>query len=354
MDKDNISIIKKEGMVALINKWIDDYNVFMPVLKDGDVRFRKAETHIDNVILAKARNQSVVILGENYLNTTISPKHFFFPQSECLFKYDLSALELQSPDVDDRVNIIIGMRPCDARAISILDKLFLSGDYVDNLYKERREKTKIISLGCNDPEPTCFCTAIGGDPFGDTACDVLLADLGDVFAIDVKSDWGKGIFAEIATPTTEQDIEKLRMIKSNANKQLPSDKDIPTAEMSQNLSSQFESKLWDEIWRKCIGCGICAYLCPTCHCFDMSDEMRNDVGCRLRTWDSCMFPLFTLHASGHNPRTSGKERMRQRIMHKFRYYVDMFGEIACVGCGRCVRKCPMNIDVREIIKIFES
>jgi NAD-dependent dihydropyrimidine dehydrogenase PreA subunit len=116
------------------------------------------------------------------------------------------------------------------------------------------------------------------------------------------------------------------------------------------LDNNFEHPFWATIHGKCLACGTCTYLCPTCHCFDISDEVKGSDGVRIRSWDSCMFPLFTKETSGHNPRTSQKERWRQRTMHKFKYYVDNFKAISCVGCGRCVMYCPVNIDIRKIIE----
>jgi len=124
---------------------------------------------------------------------------------------------------------------------------------------------------------------------------------------------------------------------------------IPAREIKPILDVNFEHPFWNTIHQKCLACGTCTYLFPTCHCFDISDEQKGDDGIRLRNWDSCMFPLFTLETSGHNPRPTQKERWRQRAMHKFKYYVDNFNAIACVGCGRCVMYCPVNIDIRKIV-----
>jgi ferredoxin len=125
---------------------------------------------------------------------------------------------------------------------------------------------------------------------------------------------------------------------------------IPGRAIKPILDVSFEHPFWDTISGKCLACGTCTYMCPTCHCFDISDEIKGDDGVRIRNWDSCMFPLFTKETSGHNPRTSQKQRWRQRLMHKFKYYVDNFDAIACVGCGRCVMSCPVNIDIRKIVQ----
>jgi len=123
-----------------------------------------------------------------------------------------------------------------------------------------------------------------------------------------------------------------------------------TEGLKENLDEMYDDPFWDELHLRCLGCGVCTYLCPTCHCFDIVDEGNGAAGQRLRNWDTCQFALFTHHTSGHNPRPTGRERMRQRVMHKFNYFVSNFGDIACVGCGRCVRECPVNLDIRAVIE----
>ena len=127
--------------------------------------------------------------------------------------------------------------------------------------------------------------------------------------------------------------------------------DVNIKNLKEKLDKAFDASFWNEIHQKCLGCGICTFLCPTCYCFDITDEVKDEQGKRIRCWDSCMFPQFTLHASGHNPRPTYRERMRQRIMHKFNYCPENYKETFCVGCGRCIRNCPVNLDIRQIIKI---
>ena len=126
------------------------------------------------------------------------------------------------------------------------------------------------------------------------------------------------------------------------------------AQIKKALDRDFDNPLWETIHEKCLGCGVCTFLCPTCHCFDILDEGDSTQGERIRIWDSCMFPLFTLHASGANPRPGGKERMRQRVMHKFSYFLDNHEQPSCTGCGRCIRFCPVNLDIREVLGAIQN
>jgi ferredoxin len=125
---------------------------------------------------------------------------------------------------------------------------------------------------------------------------------------------------------------------------------VRAEDTARRLSEAYKSPVWDVVSQKCLGCGTCSFLCPTCHCFDVTDDVRRGAGRRVRTWDCCAYPLFTLHASGHNPRPAPRERWRQRIMHKFRYAVENFDAVFCVGCGRCVRNCPVSLDLRTVLK----
>jgi sulfhydrogenase subunit beta (sulfur reductase) len=144
-----------------------------------------------------------------------------------------------------------------------------------------------------------------------------------------------------------RDRERALELQRNAQSMLGEPVDL--APLVERLDTMWESPFWEEIAQKCLNCAICSYLCPTCHCFDIQDEGNERTGRRIRIWDSCMFPLFTREASGHNPRANGADRVRQRVMHKFNYFVENLGEYGCVGCGRCVRECPVNVDIREVL-----
>ncbi len=159
--------------------------------------------------------------------------------------------------------------------------------------------------------------------------------------------------ADLPAEASDQEGEVFERALQEASEAGKSEEvDVPG--MAKKLEGMFDSEYWEYTHQRCLGCGTCTYLCPTCHCFDIADEVVTDAGQRVRNWDSCMFDLFTLHASGHNPRPSQKQHLRQRIMHKFSYTVDRFSDAFCVGCGRCVTRCPVNIDVREILDELES
>jgi sulfhydrogenase subunit beta (sulfur reductase) len=210
--------------------------------------------------------------------------------------------------------------------------------------------TTVIALACiHPPYATCFCTVTGGNPASPEGADILLTDIGEAYLAEFITPKGERLLPRLGKlPEAEETaLSRREEISVRAGGEIRSAP--PARDIKPVLDRIFEHPFWETIHGKCLKCGTCTYLCPTCHCFDINDETKGGDGVRIRNWDSCMYPLFTRMASGHNPRTSQKERWRQRVMHKFRYYVENFGVISCVGCGRCVMLCPVNIDIRKII-----
>jgi len=331
-------VIGKDRIVSLLDELIAAYDVFAPVRRD------------DLVLFDRIASGSQALL--DFANSRRLPKEVFFPPSEVMFIHDGTQVEVPTFGAE---RVLFGVRPCDARSFLLLDRVFASGDSDDPYYADKREHTTVVGIGCNRPLSTCFCTSVGGGPFDDQGLDLLLSDLGDRYLVETLSERGKTLLEGnvLLTEATQVDLSEKEGIARQAAERVTST--VATEGLPEKLEGMYEDPFWDALHEKCLGCGVCAYVCPTCHCFDVLDETEGCRGRRVRIWDTCQFALFTLHASGHNPRTSGRERMRQRIMHKFRYFVDNYGEIACVGCGRCIRNCPVNMDLRQILEgIMES
>lgn len=283
----------------------------------------------------------------DYKNFKMSPKDVFLPQSEVLCQFCRGEIVPDAADEDGK-RVLLGIRPCDAKAIWLMDKVFLQ-EPADSYYKRKRDKTVVISAVCSSPEDTCFCTSVGGSPASTEGSDILLTDLGEIYLLEPVTSKGEQFLNQFSSLTREakkKEMSEKEQIVAEATSRMPK---MDLEGIAERFAEAFESDLWNTASQKCLGCGICTYFCPTCHCFDVTDETLRENGRRLRTWDSCMYSLFTLHASGHNPRPSQNERTRQRFMHKFSYSVDNFGELFCVGCGRCIKHCPVNIDLRELI-----
>ena len=250
---------------------------------------------------------------------------------------------------------MVGIRPCDARAYDLVQLNFITSDYQDPWWEKGRERLILMGLGCSNPCSTCFCTSTGGGPFDTAGLDLLLTDLGESYLVQSCNEKGEGLLKESPGKTASgEDQKEAARIKEQAEKAITTQ--VPTDRLKdQPLLELFNAPFWDEVQFSCINCGTCTYLCPTCWCFDIQDEVKGVQGTRLRNWDSCMFPLFTLHGSGHNPRGEKLQRVRQRFMHKLKYYVDKYGNgVACVGCGRCVQFCPVNIDIRRVCQLMND
>jgi ferredoxin len=291
-------------------------------------------------------------LAGEYLNVNLPLKRLFFPETEVLVDFERledGDIEVRgAPAAAESEMMVLGSRPCDAAALDVLDKVF-TWDYEDLRYSQRRERATVVSFACNEPDERCFCTAVGGSPRGTQGSDILA-----VTAEDGSSS------LLVLTPKGEGLVEKLAGIikPGSPGKMPPAGPEVEACfdpeKVKLWLDANFESEYWTDASLRCVGCGACSYLCPTCHCFDIVDEGMWNRGERRRNWDCCSFGAFTLHASGHNPRPSQAARYRQRVMHKFKYFPERFGLIACVGCGRCVRTCGVGQDLVSVLTGIEK
>ncbi len=282
----------------------------------------------------------------DYRNSTISPKALFLPRAEVVYEFDGEGFTNDAPSDEKRV--IFGIRPCDCRAITLLDQIFDGEDVKDPFYVTRRQNTVIVALACNEPVSSCFCTAVGGDPFGEEGADVLLRQAGDSLSARGITPKGKDFLAKYKKYFSAGDSDNWDKQAKEARGRIQS---MSLADDTTScLKDRFEEDIWRTVSLKCLGCGACSYLCPTCYCFDLTNEKTAAGTKKVRSWDCCMFPLFTKHVSGHNPRDMNSARLRQKIMHKFSYYPERHGVNGCVGCGRCVRCCPVNLDIRQLLE----
>lgn len=329
--------IAKNELVSFLDSLISEYKVFAPVKRDGFVAFQEIHSGSDALL--------------DYVNSKKPPKEIFLPQSEVLFSYHLGGegLGIEEPSFEDKQTVIFGIRPCDARSLIILDNIFNSQEYKDVYYTDKREKTLVIAIGCNQPSSTCFCTSVGGGPFSSDGSDLLLIDIDQEYVAQAVTDKGEKLVTKHSQfrEVERRSLSLMQKVTQRAGALIRTK--IETGAIAEKLAVMFDDAFWDWLHEKCLGCAVCTYLCPTCHCFDIADETLDQTGRRVRIWDTCAFPLFTLEASGVNPRPTGKERMRQRVMHKFKYFVDNHNVAACVGCGRCIKECPVNLDIRAVL-----
>ncbi len=284
-------------------------------------------------------------------NTTLSAKAVVFPQVETLLAFRAGEAQERIPEPPETV--LLGVRPCDARSLTMLDAVFHRDGIDDPYVAARRANLIVVAVACNEPGPTCFCTSVGGSPADETGADILATDLGDTLLLRPITPRGEALLAAFgaARPAAAGEIAAAREAAAEAESHMAK---VPVPTDPARLLDTFDSALWIELAAGCLGCGACTYACPTCHCFDLTDEHKRGTGRRVRSWDTCALPLFTLHASGHNPRPTTDARLRQRILHKFAYGPETIDETLCVGCGRCISVCPSGIDLRRILARLEG
>jgi len=268
-----------------------------------------------------------------------SPKELFFPRCEKIITFkDGNAVE----EIPKEQSVLFGARPCDLEALGTMKKVFTQGKFMDPFFEKRYSNTLIIGLGCTNKKTGCFCDERETDMGFCNKCDVFLGTKEGAndtsFEVLFVSEKGREALKEYIPG-----IEKFE----NQNRTFSPNKTLAIEATEEELFSKIK---WENVVDICQGCGMCTFICPTCHCFMFKDVDEGNSACRYKNWDSCMFPKFTKHASGHNPRTEKHERYRQRIAHKYLYVKKNFGSVACTGCGRCVRSCPAGMNIKTIVE----
>jgi formate hydrogenlyase subunit 6/NADH:ubiquinone oxidoreductase subunit I len=306
-------------------------------------------------ILAPVNNKGTLLFKEvdtydavacDYIQTSLSAKEAVVPRCEEILRYRTEQNRVFIEQAGNRPvpTVVFGVRPCDARSFTVLNAVY-TADHPDALYKSKIESTTIIGISCSESDEYCFCTSVGGAPGDIAGSDILLTKIeGESYLAEVLTEKGKALITmapELFAPAGNEDKDKhLARVK----RQFDLDK------LVKKLPGMFDASIWIDQSLRCLGCGACSYACPACSCFDIQDETEGSDGLRLRCWDSCGFGQFTLHTSGHNPRGVQSQRWRQRIMHKFSYQPDQLKVVGCVGCGRCSRACPADMNILHQIK----
>lgn len=289
----------------------------------------------------------------NALNTVRSPKDFFFPQTEDLMQFKTEGKNIEVIDIRKACEdfVVFGVRACDVKSFDILDRVFLS-EPVDSFYASRRSHGVIISLSCSRPSETCFCKTFGIDP-AEPAGDISAWKNDTDIYFEANTEKGKNLLDKLSALTEECDDTAVAEQKAKTNAimdKLPL-KNLTTDAFGGGKTSElFNAPEWDELSQSCLGCGTCTFVCPTCQCYDIKDFNTGNGVIRYRCWDSCMYSEFTKMAHGNN-RLTQKERFRQRFMHKLVYYPENNdGMFSCVGCGRCLAKCPISMNIVKVMK----
>jgi sulfhydrogenase subunit beta (sulfur reductase) len=325
-----------------LNEWLDriatSYSLVAPVNTEGKLLYRPVRTHDE--------------IEWGFQRTDMSPKEWLFPATEPILTVE-QGTETRLEDAPAPVpTVLFGVRPCDARGALAIDALFLDKPPADGQYARHRESATLIGLACPQMWDTCFCTVVGGAPDSTEGLDILLTELqgkdGAEYAAQVLSEKGGRLAADMPGNEKPAALPEPRLSEG-----------LPTLQSSAEWKQRFNDALWKQVTDRCLACRACTFVCPTCRCFDVRDEVVSrqpgrQVVQRLRAWDACTAEPYRRIAGGHNPRPNPHSRLRNRFYCKFVYYPDDFGPLGCVGCGRCIDACPVNIDILEVIGRVEQ
>ena len=338
--------IAKENLPALFRLIADSQELYLPVKKADQVNFaawsEDAQVDLDT------------------LKSVKSPKDAFFPQSETLYTCvrDGKKIAVEPEALKEQNFVVFGMKACDVKGVQVLDQVFLA-EPIDTFYAARREHGTIVAMACHEPEESCFCKVFGVDcaePVADVAAWMVeenlywkpLTEKGEALTKAAES------LLVNADDADEKKVEDEKAAIRGIVEKLPYSNLSLEGWNGDALTEKFDSPLWEELYKPCLACGTCTFVCPTCQCYDIKDYDTGHGVKRYRCWDSCMYSDFTMMAHGNN-RTSQMQRFRQRFMHKLVYFpANNDGMYSCVGCGRCVEKCPAALNIVKVIKAFQK
>lgn len=329
-----MKVFKRGKLEKVLDKLSESAEVYVPMMRGAQSGFFDYKTYnpeFDELVL-------------EVLNVLRPPKEAVFPQTEKMYSFKQEGQDVIIDKVyeDETMRIVFGIRSCDLKAIEYLDEVFLTRGYEDTFYKKRRENTVFIANACYNPGRHCFCDSMGVNFAEPELADVILREYNEGYVWEVKTDKGEKVTGLLTDVIEENDVN-LSVSKACTLK-------VDYEGVDKKLKGMFEHHMWERFSEPCQTCGICTYICPTCHCFDIQVKAWGEEGYRFRCWDSCMYREYTQMAGGHNPRETAKERFRNRFLHKLEFFNERYGKPLCTGCGRCVFACPSGVSIVKIIE----
>jgi len=357
------SIFGRDALPALLGALrARGYQLVGPTLRDGGITLDRIESEADLPIgwtedqeggkYRVRRREDTAVFG--YTVGPLSWKRFLFPPVAKILdaRREAGGAFKVAPDVvDGQKYAFIGVRSCDLRAIQVQDRVFLEGAYVDSGYKLRRESAFIVAVNCTQAAPTCFCVSMRTGPHNETGYDLVLTEIMEgqrhEFLVDAGTERGRELIDELSLrPAMIADVEGAEAAIARAVSQ--NGRRIEIEGMRELLYRNYDDPRWDDVARRCLSCGNCTMVCPTCFCATVEDacDLAGEHATRTRKWDSCHSLEFSyIHGGSLRPNT--RSRYRQWMTHKLAAWIDQFGVAGCVGCGRCITWCPVGIDITE-------
>ncbi|MGI9416212.1 MAG: 4Fe-4S dicluster domain-containing protein [Geminicoccaceae bacterium] len=346
----------------------DGYRAIGPTVRDGAILYDDIETADDLPIgwtdeqeagryrLRRRDDQARFgyVVGPHAL------KRFLHPPKQPLWeavRNEDGAYSFEVAKGPDRPFAFIGVRPCDIRAMTIQDRVFEEGAHKDTHYQARRVGAFIVAVNCAQAAPTCFCTSMGSGPTAEADFDLALTELDPSndhrFLVEIGSELGRDLLATLPHRKAKQaDIDAASAVSARTaasmTRRMPDD-------VQDLLMRNLDHPRWDDVAERCLTCGNCTMVCPTCFCTEVDEDMVFDgevIG-RSRQWTSC-FGIDFAYIHGGSVRHSARSRYRQWMTHKLATWHDQFGESGCVGCGRCITWCPVGIDITEEAKAIQD
>jgi ferredoxin len=318
---------------------------------------RGRDSFFDEVTDANAADVAIHLPNPYY-----PPKRFVLPHIQKLFDLKSGKDAAATPTLEDRKLAVFGMRSCDVGGIFHLDRFFLGGKYRDDYYQKMRENLFIVNLVCTDAQKDidkdCFCVCADAGPAAKDHFDLQLMDLhddsGDFLAL-AGSPMGEALFTEpFFRKAQERHVDRRRELLTDVRTRFGEATGWYSAATRLITQGGVSEEAWKKIGDRCLECGGCSYVCPTCTCFTVSDRKRDEGEFeRVRVWDSCALSGFTRMAGGHNPRKAVNDRRNRRFFRKLgHHYIQREFTMACVGCGRCVRVCHGDIGMPTVVEIL--
>ncbi|MBD3271318.1 MAG: hypothetical protein GF384_02120 [Elusimicrobia bacterium] len=332
--------ITHENLNKLLNNLEKDYSVFVPI-KKGEQRFyTRYAPSIPSMVIGEVR--------------AFEPLKMFFTRAREKvaegFKSDI-------PFTQDKPIAVIGVKACDLKGFKVQDFVYGADDCIDPIYRKMRDENLIISADCTCAIDTCFCTALGIQPYPKQDFDLNLSPISGGYIVQTGSEKGKktlesntSLFSNASPDANREQTDQRSRVTEAVNRNCSTHRVPHQDSLNGAMMRNYESKIWEDEAKTCVECGACNSICPTCHCFLLYDRKNEATMARYRIWDSCMLKDFARVAGGANPRSKLWMRLRNRFEKKFDFFPKVADVYACTGCGRCISACPAKIDIRKVLQ----